>query len=1065
LIVCACALVVSSLVATAQPELLQQGMLRVQVRFKDGTPAAGLPLRITVPPFRQEFILDANGVFVGMVPMGAATLDVSGVPQTPVLVTLDGVAQVELTIQTPAVVVNVVGEDGGPVAARPIGWCKSPARPTDRLKPTRVTPTVYWFTGVPADATEFGVSVDLGGVGASGALQKTWTGAEVRGGQRLVVTVPKPVPVTLTFVDRAGAALANARVTLTVGGDWLGGRREAPLSVVTDAVGRASLGVWLPRRYTIVAAGVGEVTDTTSLEVRADGTLSTDRIVVATSMRTITQTVFGSDGKPAANAVVQASYCWHGRMELLTARSDAAGCVTWREVPPVRMITWGSEVPAAVVPAAGGTFAAPLPAPTVVKPVPVRVALPDLGDQPVPYTWVWQTGTSARTTGNDATHRPGDAAHDLLPAAYPGRRFSLVLVARTSPARLAVFDDVYLPYDDTLAGITLAPEWRECPSVRGRFVTVGNTQVLGVSRLDVVPVAMPDPLPLLVDQRLEDLGFLTPVGALDGTFTVSLPGPGAYRLLVDTIDESTPAPPSLVFTVAEGAREVTFTLPAPIALAPAGAEVHWLTRNAPGAAHTLTVAAHAPMMPVFGVREALVAVWHRATPATIALRPLLRPGQPEQTLQLRRVVLRPVDTNGVASLDAFRLLAPLPDAGADTSVLLKRQPAYDLDLWSGAQLLAGPDYPVNRRLGVCAIPATGATEFVVPLAAITLGVAPAATRRVMVEVPVVAAGGKGRNTASLLVYADDGATPVSMIPYYMLRGTLALDLPAATRAVRLVWPGTGATRDLPLPPAAKGDASLRVAAWEPGRVLSGAIIDTAGQIMPNAAMVMAPAALPRTAGYVRIEADEQGRFRVPGWPPGQVLVSAQQMSGTWIVALGEEQTDVALRRSKTVLRIDDATYAETAVAWWMPTDGNPVRIPAAAMRDVAGVSAGDGRLWWIDGSAGRASLQRLMLIAGVNAVRPRNAGPSLGIIVSMAPGDALPGPVTLIGQGPLVGITARFATPRWLPSAALGLVTMTVDAVPPGAYTVTVETARGPLEGTATVADGGGHVILTPAKE
>ena len=112
-------------------------------------------------------------------------------------------------------------------------------------------------------------------------------------------------------------------------------------------------GSLLPLPYEITMACETGAGKPVKLTFSADGTLTPDHYTMNLPMRSVTQTVFGADGKPVPGGKVQASYAWCGVLHILPAQADAQGRVTWAALPPVPAIVWGDRVPASVLPCGG----------------------------------------------------------------------------------------------------------------------------------------------------------------------------------------------------------------------------------------------------------------------------------------------------------------------------------------------------------------------------------------------------------------------------------------------------------------------------------------------------------------------------------------------------------------------------------------------------------------------------------------------------------------------------------------------------------------------------------------
>jgi len=628
------------------------GVVRGTVVLEDGTPCAGVTVAVQAGEKRLTAETRADGGFTCTVPAGKVLVSVRG--QTAKVVVADGaIVPVTLRIPPDGLLLRVVNGAGEPADVTISVAYRAPDGERRGLEAKRLGPGRFLLNTVPPTAQAVAVIADQGPRLAQ--YRREWGLDPATPNQQLTMTVYGMVPLVLTLVDPQGRPVADAPVrgetsyTLWDAGVWADeaprrrghGSRLLFTGARTDARGRVNVGE-VPANCTLrdfnLEAGDWSG-DKLTFDIREDGTPQvTEYPLTRAVRRTVTQRVCGADGTPRPGARVSASSLWRGALRVQHAVADAQGMVTWEGLPPAGVVVWGPQVPAGVIEPTVTAATAPLPAAKAGSNFMVRLRVDLPCAAPTLVRWfsrqpgstelrpasVTQAGpTPEGQPGVPEWSRPGTAGVPL----------SALAIVESTPPKLAVLDEVYLPYAEPNAQGTLTMALRELAVVRVRFTLPDGTPLPGVSRLAVRPVAVEPPLPDFAFQSQPehpDAFTLCPRPRPDGTYDLLLPAPGTYRLLVDAFDERVPAPPGLTLAVQPGASALTLQLPAPLAEAPAGATVTWTLRAVPGAS-AFTVPASARRLPIFGPAAAL---------ARLAFSPragLEAVWTPEQGLTLRRV--------------------------------------------------------------------------------------------------------------------------------------------------------------------------------------------------------------------------------------------------------------------------------------------------------------------------------------------------------------------------------------------------------------------------------------------
>ncbi len=807
--------------------------------------------------------------------------------------------------------------------------------------------------------------------------------------------------------------------------------------------------------------------------------------------RTIVQTVFTAEGKPAAGAVVQASYAVRGEAMLVQQTADARGQITWTKMPSERIIVWGAAVPAGVIPADVTEVTAPLPAPTAS-------ALPGLqpGTPPRNACWLELRLPALRTEGRllcVVDPAPAGQSSTLWSRTFPnlevtisvsqmipGSHFSLAGCLLGDPCLAVRLLDYYVPYTSQTR-LSLSLPWQDGIAVQGRLVAKDGAPVPGVSRLAVEPVSLSG-VSARAARALYRISAYQSSLFVDrgrGEFTLYSPLPGTFRVFVDLYDESVPTPPELQFAVQPGAKAVTLSLPEPLLIVPAGAELSWLRTAAPNARRTLTAAAYAPVMPVFGARERLLALWFRPMPNALTL---LTPGTAKapRTLPLRTVVICPQRADGTpfapADISSLMLLPLLPEsipgnyrhvdvfpegAQLEASPCYLSQPRVRVNVWPGRYLVAARrDY--NTAWTSLEIPAQGPAEIAVTVAEPekTPRPQPVPRRTVTLSWPKMPLAPRPL-LVGIAYDAPDGG-PQMMVMQANPDG-VQCSLPLAATRISVLCPTAGVARNLPVP---EGETpAVAVPAWEAGRAVRGTVVDAAGKPLAQCPLNIRLAAAP-VGNVAQAITDADGKFSVQGLLPGNYLVlnaKAGPFAG-WPLTIPEgEMPPVTLRMAEKPLVLKDLLpgNASQGQVWWVPERGPAVRIPYyGSQGGTCEPLSWPGKLWIIDNSIGDGQYFSYDADRGVPPMQERAAGPSLGLYLPLDLNAGQPGAVRLTGQGERAWIDVQLPNIRWQVSPELNLQAAQIDAVPPGTYTVTVATPRGLAVATATVAETGGAVTL-----
>jgi hypothetical protein len=790
------------------------------------------------------------------------------------------------------------------------------------------------------------------------------------------------------------------------------------------------------------------------------------------TLRTVEQTVFTAAGKPAAHAAVCASYAWEGKAVLARGTTDADGHVTWMGLPPVRVITWGNDVPAGVMPANATTVTAPLPAPvpTLEQRIRLQFLLPNPGGRAAQATWSFDAESTGinemletRVTGAD-----GNAylAHGwFIPC---GRRLSISAMTETAPLSVGMLETYYAPYTEqpqppVTYNVTLEPY--QPIVVQGRFVTPDGIPVPGVSRLLCTPVDVPN-LPKgfsrAAQTRLDNHQPFPPLRELPGgRFELHAPLPGTYRLFVDLFNEEMPQLPSLLLTVKPGMPEAVVTLPAPICTAPGGSTLFWYRKGQPATPNRFLLAAHAPQMPVFGPLDALLAFWHHPTPATLAVWNTLDPQV--KILQSRPAAVMLQHPDG----------KPFTNTGFDGPLIAPMMPvskAATYDYVNGLydHLIKDPDFTIQRLSGMESPPVTlwpmltligRNTDYREERGMEMKTVITCPPGDGMVTLTATMPPNEEQNfnpqrtpekpvryqfpTANYTALAKQGAEHIEFI--YEPRdvkptiyspsivNTTGTPLaPKAATSVTIRWLGVGEIRNVPLPPEGDAKTPIVLPAWEPGTIVSCRVLKPDGALGANLQLTIVHGTRPKT-----ITTDANGAFRLHGVSPGIMQIFNGRAVGSdpgWTILVPEAGLqDYPLQMTDNPRHLPYRFSSSSGInAWFLPDTGRPLPI---GTRPYALPES--GWVMCIDAGSSQSQMLRYTLELGIQ--EPSAQQPSLGLYLPLDPSIGYPSRVIITGLGNREGFSLTIPNPRWFPAPLLGMMVSQVVGLPPGEYRINLE--------------------------
>jgi hypothetical protein len=335
-------------------------------------------------------------------------------------------------------------------------------------------------------------------------------------------------------------------------------------------------------------------------------------------------------------------------------------------------------------------------------------------------------------------------------------------------------------------------------------------------------------------------------------------------------------------------------------------------------------------------------------------------------------------------------------------------------------------------------------------------------RKVDLRIPAMSSGKYTGAAPYLRITADTAPRYARNIPARANGGdsVMEIDIPANARTLTYFWPGVGVLRNVPAPPN-----NAPFPAWQPTAGVAGVVHTPDGKPAAKLTLYLGASAGPNYE-TVKVVTDAEGHFTAGGLQPGLLYIALDAVTGGWLRQIptpGDAPLVLEIPDTKIALSFqhDGASFRQY---WWIPAAGTPRRIFGFEGNGCADLDLHpvQGWFWALNPGSGDAVCARVTVTTKNHhqLLAPATTGPSLGLSLPMEPLQGLPGAVTLDGVGTLSGIHVEFPAGHWQACPELGQVLGQIDALPPGSYRVTVETAAGNAVGLIEVSEHGGTLAL-----
>jgi hypothetical protein len=996
-----------------------------------------------------------DGIAVIAVPAGSGTVSVRGDTKTITLAPAT-VTRITLTVREVGITLRLQYADGMPVfgsgrAAFRVGDASS-----DTIgAPLPQQPSIFEFDDVPADATAFAVGITPNTT-ARRESRFVWTFTDVVAHRALTMTLPSPVPVSIPVQHADGKPWPDIRLTATITlprdptpppSLW----EEPPATTQTrtltlptrmvNGFGNISIGSWPPGTATVrlqinepgaMSFAVRDDTGTGSFTVQADGTVTVTPIKLGVGRRSVRQTIFAADGKPAPDVIVNTTFASCGMIRTVTGRTNAAGVVAWPSLPASRVITRVADEPPTVIPEKVTTVTEPgltlVPDATPV-PVTFRISNPYYTTGLIHLRlWTPQGGVQSSDIDARANVEISETGMPILSftgRCAPGSPFLFVAATNGGTPCAAVVRG-FIPFPDDDTPLSLAVQLAYCPAERLTFTAnLGDanapaTPITSLQRLTIVPDTLPawytpDDTTLSL---LRSVGLFTATRDEEGGYTVyRFPSNTAIRICPDLYDVAGDCVTRLDPLGYDGGTPNAVDLGAPLATVPAGAEVYWIDVHRPAEIQRLVVP-DGQAVPIFGSAVSTLALWYKTDHGTLMLQ------HPRAMTAAKEV---PLDTPLLSD-------PPLP------AVIPVVAPPNPTDLV--------PVQQVRLRLQLPQL------------------VAPTGSNRLIARYDVP--GG----SSSLATPLDNTNAP---LPAWA---------PVGAKTLSLYWPGVGAWENVPLPTLPTSVPYATRQAWLAEAPDAGILV-TLPQLVAGPQLTAqlftadeAPftghsvsAAIP-VAGAdllrVSIPVPADGKFSIVGLPPGTLFLTAADTrpgaptaQAGWTLRIpAEGLTGQALHLTPAPWRVFVPEINAT-VAWWVPDTGDPLCLPRTETDFATYQTPGTpGAVWVVDPETGTAFGTRLIPCDGNTTLTEETPAPGAGFILPYDPLLGLPGSLTLTRLDTGVEMRVTIAHPHWQYYAPTKTLATQLNALPAGHYRITVEGLTVPVSATFTTGERGGMIEL-----
>ncbi len=955
-----------------------RGALSGVAVFMDGTPMVGVPVKVVGTGFVREVITGPDGSFNLITPIGKVTAllplaDNYDSTQS-VIVPIDGRGTVRLVLRHAGILVNFVAADGSPVTvtAATAAYHKLHGEVID-IPSATFGAAGRWFD-VSSDATQIAVRASINGVDRhdiSIARQFSFNRSNLQ--QQIKITLPVG---TLRFqvVDNYGRPQGNTRVSGTlrypmqeaIPGYWdthdpatTAGTQNIN-ALLTDNYGYLHLGTALAGDYRLRLTANAQAGADVDFTVGNDGHVSLLQYTLGHAgsppppdpgnNRRVTQQVFDADGRPAGNTTVHASYAYRGIAYLVDRDTDYNGRVTWSSLPPVRVIVWGNDVPAGVISATATDVRYTLPTPVPDDYIRYSVRVEGLDVDRTTLTWRFRRAGQQR--GDVTTTEYRQTNYVILGATQEwnipgGTLFDLTVSADRNGITPARLTQVYAPYIDDNARSAVYTLPMTGYGDNGGGGGYGRVTVIGrllsesgagrmASRLDIVPVDTNNylPQPIQVDLRY------------DGSFFATLPGVGRYRVIVDMIDESTPALPGMLFTANAGENRVEITLPDPVITVTSGAKVNWVTTADPTTLHSLDARFGQRIVDVYGDPERILVAWFRPRADQLTYwNPTLGSLTAERTRTLTERYFN-LTASTLAGRDypgTLRLLPLFPVNVADINiagsemipVLVPGGQTIRVSLLAGPYVFDDPDRPELGILGRIDLTLVRGNADLRATNYNSYTQQPADLRTLELIFPVASGNDPGDASATMLVTVDNDPSFAAYLAGADIRnGRAQMSVPIGATSLSIQWPGVGVTSNVQIPYSSPNRLlRIHLPLRQPGLRVAGRLVDDAGVPLRGRELTfILPGQLPADA--ITVITGMYGSFDVPGLLIGSITAQAvfDGVTYSWPLNIANEVLP------PLVLRTDNEASRRHPLAIYMPLE-TLARTP----RNVAVFRIRDGR--------------------------------------------------------------------------------------------------------------------------
>ncbi|MEI6519490.1 MAG: carboxypeptidase-like regulatory domain-containing protein [bacterium] len=1066
--------------------------------------------RVTVSSGKNKFnfTTDAKGFFSTMMPSGDATIEVLGVAKT-VKIVEGETTTCELVVVRPGVTLTINNIPANNNDYYVNGAYMLDGREIGLNNPQRVADGKFFFQ-LPAEATSLAISASFSRntrvILPTNSIHKIWSFQTKDAVRNLSIDYPKSVQLPIKVTDDTAKAIADGtKITGRINwnypknqnfDDWTkvdlaDANRRQPTNEnydwirinATVANGTIVLPEVMPGASYTLQMSIDGGTRGMPVPVIVDENGKTDVTSYSFTPRRVSMTAFDSSGKPAANAIVNASYINDGRMKIISAKSDENGIVNWIDMPPVRATIWGDNIPVGILPANATKSVTPLEPPVRTN---TSIYLKSTVDK-ISGLCVYKSDTRSDYQTQQINMSTDSSRYNNNIGGYLNSPITLYLITNEDIPRCKVIT-FYIPINDspdTSYGSTGLLEINDFDIAPSADVKIFNSDGVTPAQFNQLSVAS-DLYPKEISQT--SINQLVKVTRTKKGISLRAAVPGKYKLMIDMLSD--PNNPAAEITL-PSKDAVTVVLKTESANLPGGAVVNWVDYSNPLEIHSMTLPADAekPEVPVYYDKNKILGWWSKTAPNNLRI---CTNGE-VKNLVLKTFTVKQVDENGkeIANLNNgsnyySSLLALFPQTmdynrgqqnqtmfniiSNSENVAVALTNKARLNLWLTKYLINSPYGNGQKIASMLEINKDTPAELVIKRPVTTfMNTTPVNSRYINIEYNI--AGKMNYNSNSDMMVYPDG--DISKKKILRRNDSFIIDYPDTTTKITIIFPTVGIAKDVPYK-FVDNYLRLKTTDFKPLTTIKGKFYDAKGAVMKNAQVSIIFAGSPDSGCGLSMSktTDADGNYSFENIPAGTYQINDSSnmyygnrgtaKPGMWLVKVPEDKAeilfDLKLIETPVFIRpynINENSYNGITVGAyaWLLQDGTDKAIQLPFSRSITCIhdfkpkngilyiysaSSNSGR----SGFYSRVNWDTKIDINNYNATMPETKLPLTSLIAPLIENVAYPTTATVNGTGPWEEVKYTQII-QWQFYAGLNCAIAQCGSLPPGDWIVKMTTASG----------------------